>query len=82
MRRSTNLLWQPTRSLYKCALDRSFLRVKGENSVQYLSSIVTTNISDLGTKDSSQFSLFLSPTGRYILDCFVYKNILDQGCNS
>ena len=53
--------------------NRTLLELKGDESREFLQSLVTNNI-NLISKEKSIYSAFLSPQGKYLYDFFIFQN--------
>jgi len=54
--------------------NRTLLELKGDESKEFLQSLVTNNI-NLISKEKSIYSALLSPQGKYLYDFFIFMNI-------
>ena len=53
--------------------NRTLLELEGDDSREFLQSLVTNDI-NLISKEKSIYSALLSPQGKYLYDFFIYKN--------
>ena len=66
--------------------NRTLLELKGDESKEFLQSLVTNNI-NLISKEKSIYSALLSPQGKYLYDFFIFMNInnnimIENNCNA